>query len=120
MGTTLEPISAPAGAHHIDRRDSSRKPCRVRASLDVGGRSRLLGKTLDLSHTGISLLLPQALHQGCVGDLCFSVFVNGSLELVRARIEVANCVFLSAEVRVGCRFVELESSSKCILAAMMR
>ena len=92
----------------------------MRAVLDVGGQLQLVGKTLDLSHNGISLLLPQALQQGCVGNLRFSIFVNGNLELIRARVEVSDCVFLSTDVRVGFRFVELDPTSQRALAALMR
>lgn len=116
----IQETSATTGAPHIDRRDAPRKTCRVRACLDVGGQFELVGKTLDLSHNGISLLLPQALPQGCVGNLRFLIFVNGNLEPIRARVEVANCVFLSTDVRVGFRFVELDPASKHILGVLMR
>lgn len=120
MNAMFDSVSATAGAPHIDRRDAPRKTCRVRASLDVGGQLPLVGKTLDLSHNGISLLLPQALQQGCVGNLQFTIFVNGNLERIRARVEVSNCVFLSTDVRIGFRFVELDPASKRMLGALMR
>lgn len=116
MSAMLEP----AGASNTDRRDEPRKPYRVRAFLELGNDLHLAGKTVDLSQSGISLLLPQALRPGSACLLRFSVFIEGSLEVIRARVEVANCVFLSADVRVGCRFVELDSSSKHALGLLMR
>lgn len=120
MNASYESVSTTNGASHIDRRDAPRKICRVRAFLDLDSQLQLAGKTLDLSHTGVSLLLPQSLQQGCVGNLRFSIFVGGSLELIHARVEVSNCVFLSTDVRVGFRFVELDPSSKRALGVLMR
>lgn len=120
MSAPHEPLGAPTGAPASDRRDAPRKTCRVRAFFDAGPEFQLVGKTVDLSHHGISLLLPQALQQGCVAHLRFSVFVNGTLERICARVEVSNCVFLSSDVRVGCRIVELDPSSKRTLDMLMR
>ncbi|KFI06928.1 PilZ domain-containing protein [Massilia sp. BSC265] len=120
MDAIYQSAGTTASTPRIDRRDALRKTCRVRAFLDIGGQLQLVGKTLDLSHNGISLLLPQALQQGCVGNLRFSIYVNGNLELIRARVEVSNCVFLSMDVRVGFRFVELDPSSKRTLGVLMR
>lgn len=117
---SCDPGGALAAAPHTDRREGVRKPCRVRAQLDIGAQGTLVGKTLDLGPQGVSLLLPRALPPGCTGDLHFSIFVKGNLEAIRARVEVANCVFLSTDVRVGFRVVGLDPASRRALDLLLR
>lgn len=104
---------------HAERRDCARKACRMRAVLELDAHPGISGKTIDLSLTGVSMLLPRAWPKGTKGTVGFSVVNNGKLETIRARVEVSNCVFLRADVRVGFRFLELDAASRRLLTALL-
>lgn len=116
--------SAALGAtdtHHVpDRREQQRKVCRVSATVLVAELGHLPAKTIDLSTQGIALLLPVALPRGTVAEVGFKLYVSGALHQVKAGIEVTNCVFLSADVRVGCSFVSLDAAARRVLSDFMR
>jgi c-di-GMP-binding flagellar brake protein YcgR len=99
-----------------ERRSGERAICRVNALLSLGSRPPIRARTLDLSSAGIGLLLPRALDIGTVGEVRFVICINGSLREVAGKVEVTNCVFLSHDVRVGCRFLQLDHASKKAMA----
>jgi c-di-GMP-binding flagellar brake protein YcgR len=105
---------------NADRRVSPRKICRVGAFFSLHGDAPMRAKTLDLSSNGLGLLLPRALRAGTVGEVSFEIYVDGSLRQIAAKVEVSNCVFLSREVRVGCRFLSLDNGSKKALEDFAR
>jgi hypothetical protein len=104
----------------IDRRDTERKVCRVRAMLELDDWPPITGKTIDLGRNGVALRIPMALERGRIGHVSFSLFINGTLEHLRAKVEVSNSVFLSTDVRVGFAFVGSDKSFQKDLAAFLR
>jgi len=103
-----------------ERRDQPRKVCRVSATVQVAELGFLPAKTIDLSTQGIALLLPVALARGTVAEVSFKLYVNSTLHQVQAGVEVTNCVFLSADVRVGCSFVSLGAAARRVLSDFTR
>ena len=116
----LTPISASDPAGTVDRRVTKRKLCRVSGLLFVQGYTTMPIKTVDVSTTGVALLLPQALPNGTVCDVTFHLHTNGLLRRFVAKIEVSNTVFLHSDVRAGCHFVSLGEESRKTLADFMR
>lgn len=107
----------PAGQ---DRRDTPRRPYRVGALIHVPGLPPLKGRTVDISPEGVALLLPRPFPPGSRCTIGFAIYTNGALQEINAAVEVTNCVFLSSDVRVGCRFVALDEGTKKILSAFVR
>jgi c-di-GMP-binding flagellar brake protein YcgR len=116
----LASVKVTGSASSHDRRSGERKVCRVSAVFCIPGRAPMRAKTLDLSTKGLALLLPTALGPGTVGEVSFGLYVDGSLQEISAKIEVSNCVFLSSDVRIGCRFLFIGEASKKAVANFIR
>lgn len=103
-----------------DRRISERKPCRVSGLLKVNGYEPIRIKTVDMSTTGIAVLLPHALPARTVCEVSFHLHLDGLLRRFAAKVEISNSVFLCSDIRAGCRFLSLDDAAKKTLAAFMR
>ena len=102
-----------------ERRREVRRVCRVSAVVRMGGLPPLNGRTVDISPTGVALLLPRPFRAGSICNVSFTLYMNGALRKISADAEVTNCVFLSADVRIGLRFVALDAQTRNILSRLV-
>ncbi|MGJ9418021.1 PilZ domain-containing protein [Massilia sp. CMS3.1] len=99
-----------------ERRREVRRVCRVGAVVRMEGLPPMKGRTVDISPAGVALLLPRPFRPGTICHVSFTLYVNGALRKIEAGAEVTNCVFLSADVRIGLRFVSLDERTQSILS----
>ena len=96
-----------------------RRVCRVSAVVRMDGLPPLKGRTVDISSAGVALLLPRPFRPGSICHVSFTLYLDGALRKIEADAEVTNCVFLSADVRIGLRFVALDAQTRNILSRLV-
>ncbi len=104
----------------IEQRRSARKILQTKAVLIIGGKAPCVGRTADISATGVGLLLPNPLSSGLQGRVAFDMYFNGKLHAVRVEAKVMHCVFGAGEFKVGLVFVRLDSPSTSAISEYLR
>ena len=104
-----------------DRRAAPRKILSVRAKLGLPGNKTLTGQTVDVSETGMSVVIPFELRPGqeCTISLDLSACgVDSEIQIVG---RACYCVKSGPEnFRTGMQFVQLTPETKAFITAMLR
>jgi len=100
-----------------ETRIAPRKVLRCRAKVMLnGGRPPMMGRTVDISTTGISLVLDVPLPTGESCVIAFETPVKGTVRRVMASANVVYSIFSSADgFRHGFQFVQLDAANTSII-----
>lgn len=105
--------SAEAGA----RVKAMRWPARLR----LGHTTELDGKAVQISGTGISLLMPRSVREGDRGLVSVSAFINGQPVRLQARGSIVCCACVGMDgFRISLRFEDLDDDASTALESLLR
>jgi hypothetical protein len=105
--------SAEAGAHI--------KVMRWPARLRLGHTTELDGKAIQISGTGVSLLLPRSVREGDRGLVSVNAFINGQPLRLQAPGNVVCCTCVGMDgFRISLRFADLDDDASTALESLLR
>lgn len=105
--------SSDAGATRI-------KVMRWPASLRLGHTTVLTGKAIQISSTGVGLLMDRTLREGDTGLVRVDAFVNGNPVRLQARTSVVCCTCVGMDgFRISLRFTELDDDAQSAIDALL-
>ncbi|MFC5459025.1 PilZ domain-containing protein [Massilia niabensis] len=105
---------------HTEQRQSPRKVFKTRAMLAAAGAAPVLGRTSDISASGVSLTMPQPVPVGQMVQVRFDMLVEGAVVPVNTRGKTLYCILSSGEFKVGLQFLSLELGVMTAIARFMR
>lgn len=103
-----------------EQRASPRKLLKARAALTVKGAPALMVRTIDIGANGVCLAFLQTLPIGLTGTLAIDLMVDGKVHVLTAVAKSTYCIFSSGQYKTGFQFLEMELSSRTILAKFLR
>lgn len=104
-----------------DTRIAPRKVLRCRAKVMLnGGRPPMIGRTVDISISGICLMLeaPLTAGQSCV--IAFEAPVNGTMRKVMVSAKAVYSICGNEGFRIGLQFVQLDAANTSIINQIVR
>jgi c-di-GMP-binding flagellar brake protein YcgR len=104
----------------IEQRRSARKILQTKAVFVIDGKAPCIGRTADISATGVGLLLPNPLSAGLQGRVAFDMYFNGKLHAFRVEAKVMHCVFGAGAFKIGLLFVRLDLPSTTAISEYLR
>lgn len=97
------------------------KPMRWPASLRLGHSTQLPGKAIQISTSGIGLLLDRPIRDGEVGLVRVDAFVAGNPVRLQARTSVVCCTCVGMDgFRISLRFQDLDEDAQNAVEALLR
>ncbi len=103
----------------IEARVATRKVLRCRAKVMVTGVPVLPARTVDVSVSGISLLLEQSLPSGQSCVVAFETPVRGTLRRIIASAKVVYSVCGADGFRLGFQFVQLDAGNTALITEIV-
>ena len=88
--------------------------------LAAEGGAAVLGRTSDISASGISLTVPHPVPAGQTVQVRFDMLVDGAVVPVNTRGKTLYCILSSGEFKVGLQFLSLELGVMTALARFLR
>jgi len=89
------------------------KVMRWPANLQLGHAPALDGKAIQISHSGVSLLLGRSVRDGEVGLVSINAFIHGAPVRLQARGAVVCCACVGMEgFRISLRFLDLDDDAQ--------
>lgn len=96
------------------------KVMRWPASLRLDHVTTVDGKAIQVSATGISLVLPRSVREGEIGLVRVNAFINGNPLRLQARGSVVCCACIGMEgFRISLRFKDLDDDASNALEALL-
>lgn len=97
------------------------KPVRWPASLRLGHATQLPGKAIQISTSGVGLLLDRPIREGEVGLVRVDAFVAGNPVRLQARTSVVCCTCVGMDgFRISLRFQDLDEDARDAIEALLR
>lgn len=84
------------------------------------GGAPLLGRTTDISASGVSLTVPHPVPSGQTVQVRFDMLVEGAVVPVNTRGKTLYCILSGGEFKVGLQFLSLELGMMTALARFLR
>jgi hypothetical protein len=88
--------------------------------LAAEGASPVMGRTTDLSASGVSLTVPHPVPAGQAVQVRFDLLVEGAVVPVNTRAKTLYCILSSGEFKVGLQFLSLELKVLTALSRFLR
>lgn len=104
----------------VDQRSGARKIVRSKAVVVMDGGAPRLGRTLDISATGLSLTSDHKLATGDIGMVSFELFVEGRAQLLSCRSRVNYCIFSGDHFKIGFQFMNPDLAAMATLNKFLR
>lgn len=96
------------------------KVMRWPASLRLGHTRVLTGKAIQVSNSGISLLLPDSVREGEIGLLRVDAYIAGNPVRLQTRVSVVCCTCVGMNgFRLSLRFQEMDSDAMSALETLL-
>lgn len=96
------------------------KVMRWPANLRLGHATVLEGKAIQISGSGVGLLLSRSVREGDVGLVRVNAFINGAPVLLQARGSVVCCACVGMDgFRISLRFLELDEDAQDALDKLL-
>lgn len=106
--------AADAGATRV-------KAMRWPASLRMGHTTVLTGKAIQISNTGVGLLLDRTLREGETGLVRVDAFVAGNPVRLQARTSVVCCTCVGMDgFRISLRFQDLDDDAQTAIDSLLQ
>jgi hypothetical protein len=97
------------------------RPMRWPASLRLGHSMQLTGKAIQISGSGVGLLLDRPIREGEIGLVRVDAFVAGSQVRLQARTSVVCCTCVGMDgFRISLRFQDLDDDATDAIEALLR
>lgn len=97
------------------------KTMRWPASLRLGHTTQLLGKAIQISSSGISLLLDRPVRESEIGLVRVDAFVAGNPIRLQARTSVVCCSCVGMDgFRISLRFQDLDEDAQNAIDTLLR
>ncbi|MGZ3159195.1 MAG: PilZ domain-containing protein [Burkholderiaceae bacterium] len=104
-----------------ETRVAPRKVLRCRAKVMLsGGRPPMMGRTVDISLSGICIMLEAPLPAGESCVIAFEASVNGTMRRVMASAKIVYSIFSGEGFRIGLQFVQLDAANTSIINEIVR
>lgn len=96
------------------------RPMRWPASLRLGHTTQLTGKAIQISSSGIGILLDRPVREGEIGLVRVDAFVAGSPVRLQARTSVVCCTCVGMEgFRISLRFQDLDDDAASAIEKLL-
>jgi hypothetical protein len=96
------------------------KVMRWPASLRLGHTTILDGKAIQISASGVGLLLARSVRDGEIGLVRVDAFINGNPVLLQTRVSVVCCTCVGMEgFRISLRFESMDEDALNALDALL-
>lgn len=103
-----------------EARNFPRKILRGPAEVVLLGMQRLRARTIEISHGGLALSVPEQLPIGQICTIAFDAPLNGKIVRVTGTAKVIYAILTGTEgFRTGVQFVQLDAENNKILADLM-
>lgn len=110
------PFSTKTHMGRPEERAAVRKVLRTRVKVVVAGGPALLGKTLDISATGLGVIVEQPIGIGHNCMIGFETSVKGVMKQINAVAKVVYCICSGTEgFRIGFQFGELTAANTAVI-----
>lgn len=97
------------------------RPMRWPASLRLGHTTILSGRAIQISSTGVSLLLDRTVREGEIGLVRVDALIAGNPVRLQARTSVVCCTCVGMEgFRLSLRFQDLDEDAQNALESLLR
>lgn len=97
------------------------KVMRWPASVRLGHATVLSGKAIQISNTGVGLLMDRTVREGETALVRVDAYVNGTPVRLQARTSVVCCTCVGMDgFRISLRFQELDEDAQNAVDAMLR
>jgi hypothetical protein len=104
-----------------DTRIAPRKVLRCRAKVMLnGGRPPVMGRTVDISTSGISLMLDVSLPAGESCVISFEAPVNGTMRKLMVSAKAVYSICGADGFRIGMQFVQLDAANTSMINELVR
>lgn len=104
-----------------ETRIAPRKILRVRAKVMLnGGRPPVMGRTIDISTSGISVMLEDSLAAGESCVIAFEAPIRGTIRKVMASAKAVYSICGADGFRTGFQFVQLDAANTSIINELAR
>ena len=91
------------------------------ADLRLGHTTVLEGKAIQISTSGVGLLLGRSVREGETGLVHVNAFINGAPVRLQARCSVVCCACVGMEgFRISLRFLELDDDAQEAVDKLLR
>ena len=84
------------------------------------GGAPLLGRTTDISASGVSVTVPNPVPSGQTVQVRFDMLVEGAVVPVNTRGKTLYCILSGGEFKVGLQFLHLELGVMTALSRFLR
>ena len=96
------------------------KVMRWPARLRLGHTAQLEGKAIQISSTGLSLLLAHSVRDGERGLVSVSAFISGNPVLLQTRVSIVCCTCVGMDgFRISLRFEDMDDDATAALDALL-
>lgn len=96
------------------------RPMRWPASLRLGHTLQLTGKAIQISSSGVGLLLDRTVREGEVGLVRVDAFVAGNPVRLQARTSVVCCTCVGMDgFRISLRFQDLDEDAQSAVDSLL-
>jgi hypothetical protein len=104
-------------SHDVTRVKTMRWP----ASLRLGHTTQLIGRAIQLSPTGLGLLLDRPVRESEIGLVRVDAFVAGNPVRLQARTSVVCCTCVGMDgFRISLRFLDLDEDAHNAIDTLLR
>jgi len=105
---------------NAEPRGAARKLLHAQARVALPGGAVLRGKTIDLSLSGVSLLVAEQIPVGQVCPVAIETLLNGKAVRITARAKIVYSILKGTDgYRTGMHFVEIDAANHHTLAELM-
>jgi len=102
-------------------RIAPRKVLRCRAKVMInGGRPPLIGRTVDISISGLCVMLESPLVAGESCVIAFDAPVNGTMRKIMVSAKAVYSIYGGEGFRTGFQFVQLDAANTSIINQLVR
>jgi c-di-GMP-binding flagellar brake protein YcgR len=98
-----------------ETRGDTRKPFRCRIKVGLANGAQVEGRTVDISSSGICVMVGNSLPPGQTCMIHFETVIGGMQRKVEAPAKVVYNIYGSAGFRTGFRFVDLSPNNSVVV-----
>ncbi|HXA46279.1 MAG TPA: PilZ domain-containing protein [Burkholderiaceae bacterium] len=104
-----------------EQRTEERKTLRCAATITSAKTAPLLGRTVDISLHGVSIMLPKPMNVGEQFTVSFDTMTGNKIHAVKASARVTYCICVGTSgFRSGFQFAQLDEKSIKIIKDLMQ
>lgn len=104
----------------VDQRSGARKIVRSKAVVVMDGMQPKMGRTFDISASGVSLTFDHKLAAGDVGMVSFELFVEGKAQILSCQSRVNYCIFSGDHFKIGFQFMNPDLATMATINKFLR